>query len=57
LLAGLVGQATDVINPRQVVSAAVDNPVGVLDSMGVAHLLDLPGSEPGMRRPPMTGED
>ena len=24
----------------------IDNPAGVLDSMGVAHLLDLPGSEP-----------
>jgi arginase len=24
----------------------VDNPVGVLDSMGMAHMLDLPGSEP-----------
>jgi len=37
----------------------VDNPVGVLDSMGVAHLLDLPGSEPqlaglGNRRPLLT---
>jgi arginase len=37
----------------------VDNPVGVLDSMGVAHLLDLPGSEPelaglGTRKPLLT---
>jgi arginase len=37
----------------------VDNPVGVLDSMGVAHLLDLPGSEPelaglGSRKPLLT---
>jgi arginase len=37
----------------------VDNPVGILDSMGVAHLLDLPGSEPklaglGTRKPLLT---
>jgi arginase len=37
----------------------VDNPVGVLDSMGMANLLDLPGSEPelaglGTRKPLLT---
>jgi arginase len=41
------------------VRTRVDNPVGVLDSMGVAHLLDLPGSEPelaglGSRKPLLT---
>jgi arginase len=38
-----------------------DNPTGVLDSMGVAHLLDLPGAAPelagvGPRRPLLTAD-